>query len=261
MSVGVGFLLKKALGAIFMPLTACLLFFALGAFYVLLRRSKDAIAPFAIGAILLYAFSLNSISGYLIRPLERSYPPLNLASQAVAGKPVKWVVVLGSAHWTDKGLPAGAMLDESALFRLAEGIRVANRFPGSILVLSGGTFRDEQSSAQVMAAAAVELGFDPTRIILSDKALDTHDEAMHVKEMVADDTFALVTSASHMLRAVKLFENQGLFPLPAPAYYRSKGEPEYFLPYAENIQTCHLAVHEYLGLAWSFVRGQISILK
>ena len=164
MSVGVGFLLKKALSALFMPLTACLLFFALGAVYVLLRRSKDAIAPFVIGAILLYAFSLNSISGYLIRPLERAYPPLNLASQAVVEKPVKWVVVLGSAHWTDKSLPAGAMLDESALFRLAEGIRVANRFPGAILVLSGGTFRDEQSSAQVMAAAAVELGFDPTRI-------------------------------------------------------------------------------------------------
>ena len=103
------------------------------------------------------------------------------------------------------------------------------------------------------------LGFDPGRIMLSDKALDTHDEAMHVKNLAGSDAFVLVTSASHMLRAVKLFENQGLKPIPAPAYYRSKGEPEYFIPDAANIKTCHMAVHEYLGLAWSFVRGQISI--
>jgi uncharacterized SAM-binding protein YcdF (DUF218 family) len=150
------------------------------------------------------------------------------------------------------------MLEEAALYRLTEGIRVAHRFAGSILVLSGGKYRDEQSSAQVMAAAAVDLGFDPGRIMLSDKALDTHDEAMHIKTLAGSDDFVLVTSASHMLRAVKLFENQGLKPIPAPAYYRSKGEPEYFLPSAGNIKTCHMAVHEYLGLAWSFLRGQIS---
>lgn len=259
MSVGAGFILKKALGSLFMPLSVCLLLFALGMVYVLLRRSRDAIAPFVLAGLLLYAFSLNSVAGYLIRPLERAYPPLNLSSAEMTSKQVKWVVVLGSGHWTDKSLPPGAMLEEAALYRLTEGIRVAHRFPGSILVLSGDAFRDEQSSAQVMAAAAVGLGFDPGRMVLSDKALDTHDEARHVKSLAGSDAFVLVTSASHMLRAVKLFENQGLKPIPAPAYYRSKGEPEYFIPGASNIKTCHMAVHEYLGLAWSFVRGQISI--
>jgi len=259
MSVPFGFLLKKALSVIFMPLAVCLFFFALGMVYILLRRSKDALAPFVIGGILLYAFSLNSISGYLVRPLEQAYPPLDLTNSEVIKKPVKWVVVLGAGHWSGKSLPASAMLEEAALFRLTEGIRVANRFPGALLVLSGGKYRDEQTSAQVMAAAALDLGFNPSRIILSDKALDTHDEAAHIKDMVGADAFVLVTSASHMLRAVKLFENQGLTPIPAPAHYRNKGEPEYFLPYADNIQTCDLAVHEYLGLTWSFVRGQVSL--
>ncbi|MBU4526118.1 MAG: YdcF family protein [Desulfomicrobium sp.] len=261
MSAGAGFIIKKALGTLVMPLSICLLLFALGMIYVLLRRSKDAIAPFVLAGLLLYAFSLNTVSGYLIRPLERAYPPLNLTSAEMTKTRVKWVVVLGSGHWTDKSLPPGAMLEEAALYRLTEGIRIANRFPGAILVLSGGKFRDEQSSAQVMAAAAVGLGFDPGRIMLSDKALDTHDEAVHVKTLAGSDAFVLVTSASHMLRAVKLFENQGLRPIPAPAYYRSKGEPEYFIPGATNIKTCHMAVHEYLGLAWSFVRGQISIAQ
>ena len=259
MNAGVGFILKKALGTLFMPLSICLLLLALGLFYVMLRRSRDAIAPFVLGTLLLYAFSLNTVSGYLIRPLERAYPALNLAASEVAKKEVKWVVVLGSGHWTDKSLPPGAMLEEAALYRLTEGIRVARRFPGSILVLSGGKYTDQQSNAQVMAAAAVDQGFDPSRIMLSDQALDTHDEALNIKSLAGQDDFVLVTSASHMLRAMKLFENQGLKPIPAPAYYRAKGEPEYFLPEASNITTCHMAVHEYLGLAWSFMRGQVSV--
>lgn len=259
MNADAGFLLKKALGTLFMPLSVCLVLFALGLLYVVLRRSRDAIAPFVLAGLLLYAFSLNTVAEYLVRPLERAYPPLTLSAQEVAKKRVKWVVVLGSGHWTDRSLPPGAMLSEAALYRLTEGIRVANRFPDSILVLSGGQFRDEQSSAQVMAAAAVDLGFDPGRIVLSDKALDTHDEARHIKALTGSDAFVLVTSASHMLRSVKLFQGQGLEPVPAPAYYRAKGEPEYFLPHPDNLKTCHMAVHEYLGLVWSFVRGQISV--
>ena len=81
---------------------------------------------------------------------------------------------------------------------------------------------------------------------------------MQIKSIVGDDPFVLVTSASHMPRSVKLFRHEGLRPLPAPAYYRCRGESEYLLPRVVNIETCHLAVHEYLGLAWSFLRGQIS---
>lgn len=259
MSVTAGFVIKKAVGLLAMPFSICLLFFALGLLYVLLRRFREAIAPFVLGGLLLYAFSLNSVAGYLIRPLERAYPALDLTSRDVQAATVKWVVVLGFGHWSDPALPPAAIMADAALFRLAEGIRVANSFPGSVLILSGGKYRDEQTCAQVMARAAASLGFDPARILLSDMSLDTAEEAVHIKEMVGQDSFVLVTSASHMLRAMKLFQGQGLTPFPAPAYYRDKGEPELFLPYPDNVSTCHMAVHEYLGLAWAFVRGQISV--
>lgn len=259
MSVPFGFLLKKALAAMFMPLTVCLLLFGLGMVYVLLRRSREALAPFAIAGLLLYALSLNTVAGFLIRPLERAYPALDLKTQTLAAKSVKWVVVLGSGHWSDRALPASAMLGDTALFRLTEGLRVAGRIPGALMLLSGGKYRDEQSCAQVMAAAAVDLGFDPARIVLSDQSLDTHDEAVNIKSLVGGDPFVLVTSAAHMPRAMRLFRQQGLSPIPAPADFRHKGEPELLLPYPGNIQTCHLAVHEYLGLAWAFVRGQIAL--
>lgn len=261
MSLSAGFIFKKVVGGLFMPLSICLFFFGLGSLYLFLRRFRDAVAPFVIGLALLYGFSLNTISGWLIGPLERSYPACNLSDPTIAQMPVKWVVVLGSGHHANSLLPPAAMLEEAALFRLTEGMRVARHFQGAVLVLSGGAFQDEQPNARVMAAAAVSLGFDPGRIILMDKVLDTHDEAVQAKTIVGDDPFVLVTSASHMLRSMKLFRQEGLSPLPAPAYYRYRGESEYFLPRPANIETCHLAVHEYLGLAWAFLRGQISITE
>lgn len=258
MDVSFGFLVKKTLVFLFEPLTICFLFFALGLVQVVLRRAKESATPFVLGTLLLYLLALNSFSGYLIRPLERAYKPLNLQSTQVTARPIAFVVVLGSGHWTDATLPATSMLDASALYRLTEGIRVANHLPGATLVLSGGAYRDKQTCAQVMANAARELGFDPTRIRLSPESLDTHDEARNIKALVGDKPFILVTSATHMLRAMKLFQNQGLSPIPAPTQYHDKGRPERFLPDVNNIRTCQIAVHEYLGLAWSLLRGQIA---
>lgn len=258
MNIPVGFLIKKALGMAVMPLSVSLLFFAAGCFYIFLRRFKDAIAPFAIGGFLLYACSLTSVSAFMVRPLERLYPPLNMTAPAFNARQVKWVVVLGSGHWTDERLPAGAMLYDAALYRLVEGLRVANACPNAVLIVSGGKYRDEQSAAQVMARAAVELGFDPTRIVLSEQSLDTEDEAGHIAEMVGQEPCVLVTSATHMFRAMKLFQNRGVTPIPAPTDFRFRGESEDFLPYPGNIEACHVAVHEYLGLVWSFLRGRIS---
>ena len=45
---------------------------------------------------------------------------------------------------------------------------------------------------------------------------------MVVKEIVGKDKFILVTSASHMLRAMALFRKQGMEPIPAPTDYMVK---------------------------------------
>lgn len=259
MDIPLGFLFKKALGLVLMPLSVCLMLLALGLLYVVLRRSRDAVALFVLGAALLYAFSLNAVSGALVRPLERAYPALDFSQPLAAQGDIRWVVVLGSWHWTDTAIPAPSRLCSSAMFRLAEGMRVARHLPDSVLVLSGGRYKDVQSCAQAMAEAAMEMGFDPARMLVADGSLDTHDEALRVKDIVGQAPFVLVTSAAHMPRAVNVFRHQGLHPVPAPTDYQDKGVPVNCFPSPGNIETCHLAMHEYLGLAWAFLRGQLSL--
>ena len=65
------------------------------------------------------------------------------------------------------------------------------------------------------AQAAQALGVDPARIVVLDTPVDTAQEAYAVRAVLADgERFFRVTSASHMLRAVRHLSGWGFHPLP-----------------------------------------------
>lgn len=73
------------------------------------------------------------------------------------------------------------------------------------------------STAEVGARVAQSLGVPRSDIITLDKPKDTEEEAAAVKQAIGDAPFLLVTSASHLPRAMIFFQHAGLNPLPAPA--------------------------------------------
>jgi len=73
--------------------------------------------------------------------------------------------------------------------------------------------------AEVMADMALELGIRPEDIIIESRAVDTKDHPIRVKEIFGDDLFILVTSATHMPRAMALFRKHNMHPIPAPTDY------------------------------------------
>jgi len=79
--------------------------------------------------------------------------------------------------------------------------------------------------------------------------------------MVGDDPLVLVTSASHMPRAVALFRKQGMNPIPAPAAHLVKRRPglvpEDFYPSAMALLKAQMAVREYLGMSWLRLSGML----
>ena len=83
--------------------------------------------------------------------------------------------------------------------------------------------------ARTAADMAEALGVE--RIAMLDTARNTHAEAVAAAELVGDASLILVTSASHMPRAMALFRAQGLDPIPARI--------------------------EYLGLAWGRLQGML----
>jgi uncharacterized SAM-binding protein YcdF (DUF218 family) len=221
------------------------------------RRWGRALASAGLGVLLLGALPPLPEAG--IRYLEA---PWSIYKPA-AGADVRWVVVLGGGVTVDPGLPPTAQLTRSSLIRLVEGIRILGLHPQARLLLSGGTpFGAPRSEAAVMADAARQLGVSADRIVLEESSWDTEGQAAGVRPIVGRDPFVVVTTASHLRRAMALFEAQGLSPIPAPAEPRIKQgtcaipDLRWLYPSAENLQVSTVVVYEFLGMAWARLRGK-----
>jgi uncharacterized SAM-binding protein YcdF (DUF218 family) len=253
------FLFKKAIGPFFDPLSVCLAILAAG-LIVLLFTKRQKLGKIFMGAgfILLVVFSYNWVPGLFIKPLESKYPALVNANKASGAK---WIVVLGNGVADEPGLPANSRLYNGSLVRLIEGLRIHKALPGTKLILSGGLGPKNATEADAMARTAMSLGIDRRKLVLDSGSRDTEDQARMIKRVVGSDPFILVTSASHMPRAVALTKKLGLKPIPSPADYKVRKDteplgPAGFFPNSTNIMKMELAMHEYLGMAWARMSGR-----
>ncbi len=105
-----------------------------------------------------------------------------------------------------------------------------------------------------MASVAHLLGVPPDDVIVDAQSRETQESADHIRALVHTEPFFLVTSASHMPRAVRIFTQAGMHPLPAPAAYLAKRagvwRPDAFHPSAYNLVRVQRSFYEYLGLTW-----------
>ena len=174
---------------------------------------------------------------------------------------IRWIVVLGGGLASDPRLPANSQISAATLARLVEGVRLYKTLPGSKLLLSGGRVFNPVPEAEPMARVAVLLGVKPQDIRLESDSLDTAQQAKDIAKMIGQGKLILVTSAAHMPRALALFKKQGLEPIPAPTNYQALESqqlcPGDFLPRADSLEKETSAVHEYLGLAWAWLRGEV----
>lgn len=260
------FILKKILGSLFLPLPLCLLVSFLGLF--LLWRCKRELTGkvlVTIGLVALTILSYEPVSRALNAPLDCMFEfyKTDTGSQdsVKTEERVKYVVVLAGGHNSDPSIPISSRLYSQPLIRLMEGIRVFRQNPGSKLVLSGCGAFDPVPEAHVMADVAGFLGVEKNDIILESRSNDTKDQAILIKQIVGDQSFVLVTSAIHMPRSVALFRKQGMNPIPAPAGQTARARqvltPDLFFPKSIFLANSSRAMHEYLGLIWASLQGQI----
>ncbi|HWV57807.1 MAG TPA: ElyC/SanA/YdcF family protein [Longimicrobiales bacterium] len=248
------FTLKKIIGALIMPFSAGAAVLVAGVVLLWLapRRMLGRVLVTA-GTAFLLASGCGPLTNALVRPLDTSYPVADIATMPSVG----WVVVLGSGHHNDPSLPPTIRLTGQALSRLVEGIRIHNAMPGSRLLVSGGAVWDSVAHANVLAEAALVLGVDSAAIVVEPRPRDTDDEARLIGERIGSTPFVLVTSASHMPRALALFRAQGTNPIPAPTDFGSTPQitlrPEAFLPTSSGLRNSERAVKEYVGRIWAWL--------
>ncbi|MFF2908034.1 ElyC/SanA/YdcF family protein [Paenibacillus sp. NPDC057934] len=118
------------------------------------------------------------------------------------------IVILGYALADD------GTMKETLIERLKSGLAVANKYPNSKIIVTGGVPKQGVTEADAMSQWLIAQGVNPNRIILENKSTDTVENglfstAILEKEGLKDVT--IVTSASHIRRALAVFKEADSF--------------------------------------------------
>lgn len=243
--------LKALVATLAMPFPVFLVLVATGILLRIAGRRRVGGIVMAGGVLLLALAAWGPVAEGLLAPLENRYPPVTDVSGL---DNVAAVVVLGGGWQPKPEWPVTSQLHESSAIRLFEGLRLLRAWPQARLIVSGASWRgDLEPVAFGYAKAARELGVSEERITILDTPVDTAQEAYTVRAALgAEPRFVLVTSASHMPRAMRHFQWVGLDPIPAPTQYltgRLKREwLEFWIPSANHLRKTERACYEYLGL-------------
>lgn len=249
------FMLKKYIGGMMLPLPLLLLLIGLGIILVWFTRfQKMGKSAITLGWVVLLLLSLQPVADRLLKPIEDTYPTWH------GEQPVQYVVVLGGGYtWNPEWAPSSNLINNS-LPRLAEGMRLWQANPGSKMIFTGArAITNTVSTAEAGARVAESLGVPRSEIIVLDTPKDTEEEASAVKAAIGDAPFLLVTSASHLPRAMIFFRRAGLTPLPAPANQLAIESPlnpwERAIPSPVWLMHSDRVGYETLGRIWQWLKG------
>lgn len=166
-------------------------------------------------------------------------------------------MVLGGGHINDFSLSPRNQLSKNALCRLAEGIRLYKKYPGSKLILSGWAQNQPLTQAQTLALAALDMGMPAKDLVLFNEPQNTSQEAKtYANYATPGIPLIIVTDAVHIPRVLKHFSNNGFHPYTSPCNYTFRQNNHkgfsYYLPSSGNIAKSELAMHEYIGILVSY---------
>lgn len=138
----------------------------------------------------------------IIKEKLNTDPPANIPANNHA------IVILGYA------LAEDGTMQPTLIERLKAGLSVAKKYPNSKIIVTGGVPKQGITEADAMSKWLIDNGIEKERIIMEKMSTDTVENglfstAILEKEKIKDVT--LVTSASHMRRALTVFEEASDF--------------------------------------------------
>jgi uncharacterized SAM-binding protein YcdF (DUF218 family) len=131
---------------------------------------------------------------------------------------------------------------------------------GSRLVLSGSKGGSKLPQALILYRTALMLGIDSSGMAMQTEPSNTLMEAEeYVRIFGRENNLIVVTSASHMPRAIMHFRDAGTNPIAAPTHFFLKGSGRQTFSRmlsSEYILMMRMAAHEYAGRIWAKAGGR-----
>jgi uncharacterized SAM-binding protein YcdF (DUF218 family) len=221
------------------------------------RQLLLVIIPFA----LLWIFCMPLSSHFALGSLEWNYPP---RQKVPAAAPV--IVVLSGGIYYPDSLVSEAQLSSDTVDRCFEGAALYHGKVGGRLLLSGGKVDESRAGpqlAEAMKTLMMQLGVPAKDILLEPNSRSTYENAVESARILKEQNvqrIVLVTDAAHLPRAIRCFRRQGIEVVPWGCRYRARPlefSPMLVIPHPSAAEGTQAALHEWLGLAWYWLRGWI----
>lgn len=254
------FILSKLVGILTQPILHPLLLAILG-WALSFWRQKAARYVFIAAFILPLIYSLNTVSTFIMRPLENAIQPASMAEIKAADG----VIILGGFTGS------GSVAESRSSFTLGEaserlilGLSIHKEYPEKdvwITGFSGSLVASGWSEAENTKAILDALNIISDRIKFEDKARNTYQNALYTFEAAnptAGQNWLLITSAAHMPRAAGAFRAAGwqnMMYLPTDFQTTKTGYSWGFNPQG-SFARLRSAFHEYIGLVVYWMTGR-----
>jgi uncharacterized SAM-binding protein YcdF (DUF218 family) len=244
------FILTKFGGDLLRPSVLLLLLCWAGFWFGRYRDSAWGRRLLAAGLIGYLLILLLPVDSWVSLPLEDRFP------RPAEPSNIDGIIVLGGAIATeitrDRGIPS---LNADAE-RMTEAVALALRHPEARLVFTG-------ASGSVIPGGAIEtdgarqlfaaLGLDPARIVFEDRSRNTRENASDSWRLVhpaRESCWLLITSASHVPRAIGVFRHIGWNVTAWPVAYKSGRTLRAWVEpsFSSRLGNLDAATHEWLGL-------------
>ena len=203
------------------------------------------------------------VGNWMQASLENRFPVVRNLPDRVDG-----IIALGGVvnPWVTKA--RGQLALGGTVERLTEFAVLARRYPEAKLIFTGGSgslFQTEVKEADVLEPMLGLLGLDPRRIVLENQSRNTYENAVFTRRLAdprPGETWVLVTTASHMPRAVGCFRKAGWRVVPYPVDFNFRGDEEFGLTFnfIGGLARLSGGLHEWLGLTFYWLTGKTDAL-
>lgn len=239
----------KLLIALISPLGTALVLAVLG--LLLAWRGRRRLVPRlgVVALVWLWVWAMPASSLWLRAQMEGEFPP-----QAVEALPVaQSIVVLGGAMSAPDAQRPLPDLHASA-DRVWHAARLYHAGKAPLLVLSGGSDPavSTTSEAEAMRGLLRDLGVPEAAMLVEVRSRNTRENARYSAALLRErgmDEVLLVTSALHMRRALRVFQDEGLRVVPAATDHEAAPAAGWlcFVPDAAALEGSARALKEWTG--------------
>jgi len=231
----------------------------------LLLRKRTRAAAWVLGCelLILAVIGLWPVGEWVFFPLEQRFETNPALPEKVHG-----VIVLGGAEdailsslWKQPETHEGAE-------RLLAFLHMARRFPEATLVFTGGSgsMVDQGfSGADCVAKLFEQQGLDSSRVVFERKSRNTYENVILTKKRVEpkeNENWLVITSASHMPRAVGIFNKSDWPVIPWPVDHSSQPGRLGRIQWnpVRHLRNLKIASKEWVGLLAYYVTGKTDVV-